>query len=104
MNNNSNNLFFDKNLLIENDHTSRNQNVDEALGYLIKKHRKKQGLTGVELGKMLNISQQQISRYERGVNNFSIDRIIDILLILNISQEDLVKVIIDEIMHRSVFN
>ncbi|KSW19872.1 fimbrial operon regulator, partial [Proteus mirabilis] len=37
-------------------------------------------MTGAELGKLLNISQQQISRYERGINKIPIDILFHILI------------------------
>ncbi|EQB2984580.1 helix-turn-helix domain-containing protein, partial [Proteus mirabilis] len=41
-----------------------------------------------ELGKLLNISQQQISRYERGINKIPIDILFHILNIFDISISD----------------
>ncbi|WP_162557259.1 helix-turn-helix domain-containing protein, partial [Proteus mirabilis] len=40
------------------------------------------------LGKLLNISQQQISRYERGINKIPIDILFHILNIFDISISD----------------
>ncbi len=51
-------------------------NINKLAGKYIKKNRLKKGLTGVQLGKLLYISQQQISRYERGKNNISLSLII----------------------------
>lgn len=45
-------------------------------------------MTGAELGKLLNISQQQISRYERGINKIPIDMLFHILDIFDISISD----------------
>ncbi|MEX5763563.1 helix-turn-helix domain-containing protein [Proteus mirabilis] len=45
-------------------------------------------MTGAELGKLLNISQQQISRYERGINKIPIDILFHILNIFDISISD----------------
>ncbi|KSX93281.1 transcriptional regulator [Proteus mirabilis] len=45
-------------------------------------------MTGAELGKLLNISQQQISRYERGINKIPIDMLFHILNIFDISISD----------------
>ncbi|HDU8667617.1 TPA: helix-turn-helix transcriptional regulator, partial [Proteus mirabilis] len=39
-------------------------------------------------GKLLNISQQQISRYERGINKIPIDILFHILNIFDISISD----------------
>ncbi|UZE65414.1 helix-turn-helix domain-containing protein [Proteus mirabilis] len=46
------------------------------------------GSLRAELGKLLNISQQQISRYERGINKIPIDILFHILNIFDISISD----------------
>ncbi|BBU94549.1 MULTISPECIES: helix-turn-helix domain-containing protein [Providencia] len=43
------------------------------VGKKIKKHRKEMKLTAEELGRYIGVSQQQISRYESGVNHINID-------------------------------
>lgn len=48
----------------------------------IRNIRKNKGYTGKELAGQLNISQQQISRYERGVNQLTLDMLFNILIIL----------------------
>ncbi|OAT37509.1 MrpJ family protein [Proteus myxofaciens ATCC 19692] len=45
-------------------------------------------MTGAELAQKLNISQQQISRYERGVSRISADMLLHILSIFNVSVND----------------
>ncbi|MCD4617522.1 helix-turn-helix domain-containing protein, partial [Proteus mirabilis] len=50
--------------------------------------RQRNSMTGAELGKLLNISQQQISRYERGINKIPIDILFHILNIFDISISD----------------
>ncbi|HEM8293726.1 TPA: helix-turn-helix domain-containing protein [Providencia stuartii] len=59
-------------------------NINVRLGGIIKSVRKGKGLTEKELAAKLNISQQQLSRYERGVNNFNLIRIIELMIILDI--------------------
>ncbi|WP_368903425.1 helix-turn-helix domain-containing protein [Providencia sp. 2.29] len=39
----------------------------------IKRYRKEMNLTAEELGRYIGVSQQQISRYESGVNHINID-------------------------------
>ncbi|MCW2257411.1 transcriptional regulator with XRE-family HTH domain [Providencia alcalifaciens] len=70
-------------------------------GIVIKRIRKEKGLTGIELAKNLDISQQQISRYERGINKLSIDVIFDILAVLDISFEKLFRYTLEEIRNSS---
>lgn len=45
----------------------------KEVGFFLKRRRKSQGLTGSEVAEKLNISQQQISRYERGLSVLSPD-------------------------------
>ncbi|MEY0838736.1 helix-turn-helix domain-containing protein [Providencia alcalifaciens] len=42
------------------------KNINLEIGDFIRKTRLKNGLTGAQLGKLVGVSQQQISRYERG--------------------------------------
>lgn len=60
-------------------------------GKTIKKLRKEIGLTGEELANKLNISQQQVSRYERGINKLTVDMLFDVSAVLNIPIEVLIK-------------
>ncbi|WP_236620663.1 helix-turn-helix domain-containing protein [Providencia sneebia] len=48
-------------------------------------------MTGKELACLLDISQQQISRYECGVCNITVDNLIIILDILNVSVDEFFK-------------
>ncbi|HCT9108645.1 TPA: helix-turn-helix transcriptional regulator [Proteus mirabilis] len=49
------------------------------MGSFLKKARKNQSLTGHQLGKLMQISQQQISRYERGESGINIETL-DVML------------------------
>ncbi|MDR2225323.1 MAG: helix-turn-helix transcriptional regulator [Providencia sp.] len=74
----------------------KENNISKLIGGRIKKIRREKGISGAELGKMLQISQQQISRYERGINHISVDCLyqisvildVNVLLLLDIEQED----------------
>lgn len=66
-------------------------------GLIIKRKRKEIGLTGFELARKLSISQQQLSRYERGVNKITIDNLFKISFELNVSFEQFINYIILEI-------
>ncbi len=66
-------------------------------GIVIQKLRKERGISGAKLAKQLNISQQQMSRYERGVNKLSIDTLFNILTILDVSFEKLLRLLMTEI-------
>ncbi|MEX9746102.1 helix-turn-helix domain-containing protein [Providencia rettgeri] len=43
------------------------------VGKKIKRYRKEMKLTAEELGRYIGVSQQQISRYESGINHINID-------------------------------
>lgn len=54
------------------------KNVNQIIGKEIRKRRKKLGLSGVELADLVGVSQQQISRYERGECNITIDNLFNL--------------------------
>ncbi|MGJ3355924.1 helix-turn-helix domain-containing protein [Providencia sp. Je.9.19] len=66
-------------------------------GVVIKKLRKEKGISGFNLSKQINISQQQMSRYEIGVNRLSIDTLFSILTVLDVSFEQLLRLLMTEI-------
>lgn len=59
------------------------------IGNYIRKRRKKAGLSGNELAELVNVSQQQISRYERGKNKLTIDMLCSILFSLGLTLEEM---------------
>ncbi|EPL8096244.1 helix-turn-helix domain-containing protein [Morganella morganii] len=65
-------------------------NVSVSVGKKIKKVRKTVGLSGNELGKLLGLSQQQVSRYESGTSAITIDILIRISNALNVSVNELI--------------
>ncbi|SUC34850.1 transcriptional repressor DicA [Providencia rustigianii] len=56
---------------------------NEQIGEQIKYKRRLMGLTGKALGDRMKLSQQQISRYERGTQNFTIRRLCEFSIHLN---------------------
>ncbi|MCG5276071.1 MULTISPECIES: helix-turn-helix domain-containing protein [Providencia] len=66
-------------------------------GFVLKKKRKELGISGRELARRLHISQQQISRYERGINKISLDMLLNFSIVLNIPMENLIANIIFEV-------
>lgn len=54
--------------------------ISEAIGQIIRRYRTNEGLTTRQLANRIGISQQQLSRYERGVNHITVD------ILLRISQ------------------
>lgn len=65
-----------------------NSQLKIDIGRYIKKHRLKKGLSGSQLSDKLNISQQQISRYERGICSISIDKLDHVLKTLEVDWSD----------------
>ncbi len=66
-------------------------------GRVVKMKRKEIGISGLELARRLNISQQQVSRYERGINKLSLDMLLNISIVLNIPMDSLFSSIISEV-------
>lgn len=62
-----------------------------AVGREIRRQRKSRGMTGKELALRLNVSQQQVSRYECGVCHVSVDTLIHILAIFHVSIDEFFK-------------
>lgn len=60
----------------------------DSIAYEFSLLRQRNSMTGVELGKKLNVSQQQISRYERGINKIPIDILLYVLSIFDTSVND----------------
>ncbi|MGG4607256.1 helix-turn-helix domain-containing protein [Providencia sp. Me31A] len=57
--------------------------IHTIIGIKIKNRRKELGLSGSNLANKLNLSQQQISRYENGINKIPINHLVDIAEALN---------------------
>ncbi|MEY0878433.1 helix-turn-helix domain-containing protein [Providencia manganoxydans] len=60
------------------------QYLSQAVGRQIYLTRRRQGLTGSELAEILGVSQQQVSRYERGVCRVDVDALVYLLNQLNV--------------------
>lgn len=65
-------------------------------GLFLKRSRISKSLTGFELAKKLNISQQQISRYERGQTSINIETLDLILKTLDKEWSEFLFVVIDK--------
>lgn len=73
-----------------NEHSSfiRPNIFNKKIGFFIRNKRKRMDITGKDLGVMLNVSQQQVSRYENGITNITVTMLNDILEILDVSWEE----------------
>ncbi|ENZ0174649.1 helix-turn-helix domain-containing protein [Providencia rettgeri] len=56
-----------------------------AVGQKIKALRRAQGFTVFQLAKEIDISEQQLFRYERGVNRIDIDCLVRVLKVLDVN-------------------
>ncbi|HEM6902710.1 TPA: helix-turn-helix transcriptional regulator, partial [Providencia stuartii] len=73
------------------------KNVNQIVGKEIRKRRKELGLSGAELAELaglVGISQQQVSRYERGECNITLDNLLSLAKAL---ETDLICFFNDEI-------
>lgn len=66
--------------------------ANKYLGALLRLRRKELGISGQELSGMLNISQQQISRYENGLTNFNIVILFRFFSSLGMTSEEVVRI------------
>ncbi|GAB1438345.1 hypothetical protein MASR2M36_10910 [Providencia sp.] len=61
--------------------------VSRVIGNKITYYRKMKGMTLYELAKIIGVSEQQQSRYERGVNRINLDRLNEYANIFGIGLE-----------------
>jgi len=57
--------------------------ADEKIGHRIQLRRKELKMTAASLSEHIGLSQQQVSRYERGLNKISIEHLINIAGVLD---------------------
>ncbi|HHR6080711.1 TPA: helix-turn-helix domain-containing protein [Providencia alcalifaciens] len=62
--------------------------VSRIIGKKITYYRKMSGLSLYDIAKMINVSEQQQSRYERGINRINLDRLNQYAEIFNIDLLD----------------
>lgn len=74
-----------------------NCTVNLLIGNYFKKKRRECGLSGREIGDLLNISQQQISRYERGLSVMPLGALLFFLKKNNLSINDFFNYLENEI-------
>ncbi|WP_144141805.1 helix-turn-helix domain-containing protein [Providencia rettgeri] len=67
------------------------------LGNHLRKARVSKGLSGNELGSIIHLSQQQVSRYELGINKLSLDKLIEIVIFLDIDINEITKIIAKQV-------
>ncbi|QIF56685.1 MULTISPECIES: helix-turn-helix domain-containing protein [unclassified Providencia] len=57
--------------------------ISSHVGNYLRKSRKEKNMTGKQLAELINISQQQVSRYETGTSSLSLDQLNEILTVLD---------------------
>jgi transcriptional regulator with XRE-family HTH domain len=65
--------------------------VDKKIGVAVMELRMSQGLTRANVSDQLGIAQQQLLKYEKGINRFSISRLLEVCKILNVSIDEIAK-------------
>ncbi|WP_369309694.1 helix-turn-helix domain-containing protein [Providencia rettgeri] len=78
-------------------HIVNQKNIYALLGNHLRKARVSKGLSGYELGSVIQLSQQQVSRYELGINKLSLDKLIEIVIFLDIDINEITKLIIKQV-------
>ncbi|MGX4743123.1 helix-turn-helix domain-containing protein [Providencia rettgeri] len=80
--------------------------LSSHVGLFLRMARKDKNLTGRELAKLMNISQQQISRYERGVNSLRLGLLEQYLIVLDKNWRELFKYIESgsKIKHKNIYD
>jgi transcriptional regulator with XRE-family HTH domain len=68
---------------------NRDGAIDKKIGWVIRMHRVKSGMSQSELGKALGVSFQQIQKYENGKNAIVSSRIADLCQALEITPNEL---------------
>ncbi len=86
-------------------HIPDKKNIYALLGNHLRKARVSKGLSGNELATIINLSQQQVSRYELGINKLSLEKLIEIVIFLDIDINDITNLIITQVEHeKSIYS
>ncbi|HEM7146932.1 TPA: helix-turn-helix transcriptional regulator [Providencia stuartii] len=75
-------------------------NLNKEIGRFIRQLRVSNSLSGKEFGRLVNLSQQQISRYENGVTCININTLNTLLVELNTDWSEFYK----KVLHIDVNN
>lgn len=78
--------------------------ISILFGRALRTLRLEKGFSGSQLAKMINISQQQLSRYERGESKITIDMVFKISVVLGVTIEEIYRYFIDEVVLYDVEN
>ncbi|MGL4674043.1 MAG: helix-turn-helix domain-containing protein [Wohlfahrtiimonas sp.] len=70
--------------------------ISSHVGIFLRRSRKEKNMTGKQLAKLMNVSQQQISRYEIGNTSITLDQLEQFLRILDKRWIDVIRFLEDE--------
>lgn len=65
--------------------------ITELTGYFLREQRRYSNLTGKDLAKKMKLSQQQISRYERGITAVNLPTLINFFSVLNLEEREMLQ-------------
>ncbi|WP_272518383.1 MULTISPECIES: helix-turn-helix domain-containing protein [unclassified Providencia] len=71
----------------------KNNIISSRVGCFLRKARKDKNLSGKEIAKLINVSQQQVSRYETGITSLTLDQLDQYLFVLDKKWIELFKYI-----------
>ncbi|WP_368877607.1 helix-turn-helix domain-containing protein [Providencia vermicola] len=83
--------------LSESDKVAIKKEMAVIIGRVLFKLRKSYGISGKKLAKEVGMSQQQISRYENGINYITVDMILGILYFLEVPVFEFFNIVTKEI-------
>lgn len=67
----------------------KNQTIDKRIGDIIKFRRTNLGLSQIAIAEPMDITFQQVQKYEKGANSLNISRFVEISAALGVSPTDL---------------
>ncbi|MEI9697082.1 helix-turn-helix transcriptional regulator [Moellerella wisconsensis] len=74
--------------------------ISSRVGAFLRIARKEKKMTGKQLALLMNISQQQISRYEIGITSITLDQLEKLLIVLDKKWSDVIKFIEESIISK----
>lgn len=74
--------------------------ISSRVGAFLRIARKEKRMTGKQLALLMNISQQQISRYEIGITSITLDQLEKLLIVLDKKWSDVIKFIEESIISK----
>ena len=81
--------------------TNAANHIDQAMGILLRMHRKAAGMSQAELGEAAGISFQQVQKYESGGNRVSVSRLFVLAEALKISPSQLIAELEESVAHHA---